>query len=224
MAVPKSISCYAACDLLQRGFALSAACHHPRQALLHYFPNRIVNVLGDSAFGQCNHSCFTNSSVRLRTAQSYTVGNRQPPKEEAMATTYSVTARLNDGFKTDVKVRHHKLTLDEPTDRGGQDAGADPFEYLAAALAGCTAMTLRAYANHKKIALDGVDLEYQVTRRDPSEVVAAGANAKTVAIKKRLKFSEKVPADLRAKLLEIANKCPVNKALLEGCEITGELA
>jgi len=143
---------------------------------------------------------------------------------ENMATTYSLSARLNDAFKTDVKVRQHKFTLDEPVVQGGQDAGPGPFETLLAALAGCTAMTLRAYANHKKIALDGVDLEYTLTRRDPSEVVAAGTNAKTVVIKKRLKFSDKVPADLRAKLLEIANKCPVNKALLEGCEITGELA
>jgi putative redox protein len=88
------------------------------------------------------------------------------------------------------------------------------------ALAACTAMTLRSYANHKKLPLDGVNLELTLTRRDPSEVPQG---SKTVVIKKKLKFSASVPADLRQKLLEIAAKCPVNKALLEGCEISGEL-
>lgn len=136
---------------------------------------------------------------------------------------YSLTASLKDAFRTDVAVRGHKLVMDETPDVGGKDAGPLPFELLAAALAGCTALTLRAYANHKKIALDGVELEISLTRRDPSEVVAAGPGAKTVVIKKKLKFSDKVPADLRQKLLEIAAKCPVNKALLEGCETSAEL-
>ncbi len=140
-----------------------------------------------------------------------------------MAKNYTLTASMRDAFKTDLSVRAHKLVADEPLESGGADAGPLPFELLMAALAGCTTFTLRAYANHKKISLDGVDVEISLSRRDPSEVVAAGPGAKTVVIKKKLKFSEKVPADLRAKLLEIAAKCPVNKALLEGCEVTGEL-
>ncbi|CAG1002047.1 hypothetical protein ANRL4_03231 [Anaerolineae bacterium] len=137
-----------------------------------------------------------------------------------MAKTYTLSASMRDAFKTSVAARNHKLLIDEPADSGGADAGPQPFEYLMAALAGCTALTLRAYANHKKIALDGVDVEISLTRRDPSEVPQGG---KTVVIKKKLKFSDKVPAELRAKLLEIAGKCPVNKTLLEGCEISGEL-
>lgn len=137
-----------------------------------------------------------------------------------MAKNYTLTASMRDAFKTDFSVRSHKLVADEPVEIGGKDAGPLPFELLMAALAGCTTFTLRAYANHKKISLDGVDVEIALSRRDPSEVPPGG---KTVVIKKKLKFSDKVPADLRAKLLEIAAKCPVNKALLEGCEVAGEL-
>ena len=137
-----------------------------------------------------------------------------------MAKNYTLTASMRDAFKTDLSVRSHKLVADEPVETGSKDAGPLPFELLMAALAGCTTFTLRAYANHKKISLDGVDVEITLSRRDPSEVPPGG---KTVVIKKKLKFSDKVPADLRAKLLEIAAKCPVNKALLEGCEVTGEL-
>ncbi len=73
-----------------------------------------------------------------------------------------------------------------------------PFELLMAALAGLLHhVHLRAYANHKRISLDSVDVEISLSRRDPSEVPQGG---KTVVIKKKLKFSDKVPADLRAKL------------------------
>ncbi|CAG0965454.1 hypothetical protein PLCT2_01008 [Planctomycetaceae bacterium] len=137
-----------------------------------------------------------------------------------MAKNYTLTASMREAFKTNFSVRSHKLVADEPLETGGQDAGPLPFELLMAALAGCTTFTLRAYANHKKISLDGVDVEISLSRRDPSEVPP---NGKTVVVKKKLKFSDKVPVDLRAKLLEIAGKCPVNKALLEGCEISGEL-
>lgn len=137
-----------------------------------------------------------------------------------MAKNYTLTASMRDAFKTDLSVRSHKFVADETAETGGKDAGPLPFELLMAALAGCTTFTLRAYANHKKISLDGVDVEIALSRRDPSEVPPGG---KTVVIKKKLKFSDKVPADLRAKLLEIAAKCPVNKALLEGCEVAGEL-
>ena len=149
------------------------------------------------------------------------IGSAIPLAGENMAKTYTLSASMRDAFKTNLNARNHKLVIDEPAEAGGSDAGAQPFEYLMAALAGFTTLTLRAYANHKKISLDGVDVEITLTRRDPSEVPQGG---KTVMIKKKLKFSDKVPAELRAKLLEIAGKCPVNKALLEGCEITGEVA
>ncbi|MCC6572405.1 MAG: OsmC family protein [Planctomycetes bacterium] len=140
-----------------------------------------------------------------------------------MATEYKLTAQMGAGYRTDVKVRDHRLILDEPKPTG-DNAGTTAFEMLLAALAGCTAMTLRAYANHKKIDLEGVDLEFTLTRRDQAEIAKLGPNAKATSIIKKLKFKDSVPAELRQKLLDVAGKCPVNKALLEGCEIAGELA
>lgn len=139
-----------------------------------------------------------------------------------MATEYKLTAQMGAGFRTDVKVRDHRLILDEPKPVG-ENSGPTAFEMLLSALAGCTAMTLRAYANHKKIDLEGVDLEFTLVRRDLSELSKLGPNAKATSIIKKLKFKDSVPPELRQKLLDIAGKCPVNKALLEGCEIAGEL-
>lgn len=133
---------------------------------------------------------------------------------------YTITAVMDDtGYTTRVTARHHKLIVDEPKDKGGADEGPGPFETLIAALAGCTAATLRYYADRKKIPLGGVTLEVSLHRREPSELAAAGPGAKTTVIHKRLKFADSVPQDVRPRLLEIAEKCPVNKTLIEGCEI-----
>jgi uncharacterized OsmC-like protein len=53
------------------------------------------------------------------------------------------------GFRTDIVARGHALVADEPTALGGTDAGPTPYDYLAAALGACTAMTIRLYADRR---------------------------------------------------------------------------
>src|SRR3954466_3661741 len=58
------------------------------------------------------------------------------------------------GFRADIIVRHHRLTVDEPESVGGTDAGPTPYEYILTALASCTAMTMHVYAKRKKRPLE----------------------------------------------------------------------
>ena len=61
------------------------------------------------------------------------------------ATSRSTDARLRQA----ISVRNHRLTADEPTHQGGEDAGPSPQELLAASLASCTAITMKMYADRK---------------------------------------------------------------------------
>ena len=125
-------------------------------------------------------------------------------------------------FRTDIEVGddlEHALLADEPAEQGGKNAGPTAMGLLASALGACTVATLRSYANIKGLELDSIEVEVDVQRRKPSEQQAAGEGAKATVITKKITInSDKLTNEQRVRMLEIAEKCPVNKALLEGVD------
>ena len=92
------------------------------------------------------------------------------------------TAKRNDGtFKHTLRVRDHQLTVDESVEAGGEDAGPDPQELLAASLASCTAITMEMYAERKGWEIGEVEVEVRVhpcRARLPDTVRARAAAAR----------------------------------------------
>jgi putative redox protein len=115
------------------------------------------------------------------------------------------TARRDGAtFRHTVQVRDHQLTADEPLDAGGDDAGPDPQELLAASLASCTAITMEMYATRKgwEIGLVEVDVEYSAAER--------GCPTKFQLV---VRLSDDLPEEQVERLRVIAAKCPVHRAL-----------
>ena len=75
------------------------------------------------------------------------------------------TASRDGGYRHVVRVRSHDLSIDEPTETGGSDAGPSPQELLAASLASCTAVTMEMYATRKGWDIGGVDAPVDVEAR-----------------------------------------------------------
>ena len=114
-------------------------------------------------------------------------------------------ARRREGFTHDVEIEGgHALVIDEPPDRGGADAGASPMRVLSGALAACTAITVEMYADRKGWELGAIEVE--VEREDDGR---EGARSFTVT----LRVPEPLTDEQRDKLLVIAGKCPVHRAL-----------
>jgi putative redox protein len=124
-----------------------------------------------------------------------------------------------EGFRTEITAGDHNLISDEPVDKGGTNEGPNAFELLASALASCTAATLRAYANHKGLPLEGAVVEVDAVRRTPGEQREAGENAKNVVISKKITLYGDMTDEQRERMLQVAEKCPVNRALLEGVDV-----
>ena len=115
------------------------------------------------------------------------------------------TARRDGStFKHTVQVRDHQVTVDEPVESGGDDAGPDPQELLAVSLASCTAITMEMYAARKgwDIGHVEVDVEYSPAER--------GCPTKFELV---LRLPDDLPDEQVERLRVIAAKCPVHRAL-----------
>lgn len=118
-------------------------------------------------------------------------------------------------FQTAIRAGGAAFLADEPVEVGGLATGPTPYELLSAALAACTSMTLRLYAERKRWALPPFTVE--VAHSLPS--AGAGA-APRDRFDRRIAFAGPLDEPQRAKLLEIADKCPVHRTLVRGFEIT----
>jgi len=112
----------------------------------------------------------------------------------------------------DIRAGHFDLRTDEPRALGGQGAAPAPFDYYLAALASCTAITLRMYAEKKGWDLGEFRAELELARADDG----------TVQIHRVLHSDQALSDEQWQRLLEIVEKTPVTRAMREGARITSE--
>jgi putative redox protein len=118
----------------------------------------------------------------------------------------------------------HTLTADEPVAVGGSDQGPSPYEFLLAALGTCTSMTLRMYADLKKIPLEQVIVKLTHQKIHANESQDGDNSAALIDhIDRIIELRGDLTEEQRMKLLEIANKCPVHKTLTSKTFITTAL-
>jgi putative redox protein len=118
------------------------------------------------------------------------------------------------GFRTEVDVGGHHLVVDEPIPVGGTDAGPSPYEMLLAGLGACTAMTLRLYADRRKWPLERVRVSLRHRKVHAQDCVDCETKpAKMDVVDRVLVLEGALTDEQRTKLLEIAERCPVDQTL-----------
>jgi uncharacterized OsmC-like protein len=137
------------------------------------------------------------------------------PDGEAFKPEKTVAVRLGDeGYTTEVMVRHHSLTADEPPKVGGNDFGPSPYELVSAGLGACTAMTLHMYARRKKWPLKEVVVHIDHYKDYATDAAhTEDAKSKIDHFDRLLEIEGDLDDTQRARLLEIADKCPVHRTL-----------
>ena len=126
-----------------------------------------------------------------------------------------VSARTRvGGFHTEVQLGDHSLVADEPRSVGGTDLGPTPYDLLSAALATCTSMTLRMYANHKQLPLESatVSVEHgKVHAKDCEDCETA--DGRIDEFRRTISLDGNLTEEQRERMLEIADRCPVHRTL-----------
>lgn len=140
------------------------------------------------------------------------------PQGEAAVEHVRVTETGEGKFQNAVQAGAHRLFADEPVSVGGLDSGPSPYDFLSIALGACTSMTLRMYADFKKIPLGRVSVDVshaKVHAKDCANCTdeERGSGKRIDRFERVISIEGDLPPELAGKIEEIANKCPVHRTL-----------
>lgn len=117
-------------------------------------------------------------------------------------------------YRTQIETTSHRFVSDEPIDLGGNDLGPNPGEFLSAALAACTTITVKMYAERKAWNLEEAIVEVDFVR-DRKENVTK--------FTKSVELIGDLDEDQRKRLFDIAARCPIHQILINPIEIESTL-
>jgi putative redox protein len=133
----------------------------------------------------------------------------------------TITVRSHGTFRQEITADDHKFYADEPASLGGKDTAPNPYALLLGALGSCTSITLQMYARRKQWPLEGIEVELS-HRKDYREDCEAcdEREARIDVIDLHIKLFGPLDDAQRARLHEIAQRCPVNQTLSKSVKIT----
>lgn len=150
-----------------------------------------------------------------------------PAAEEAAALPPGIVevSETRSGHLTQrVRTGRHVFLADEPHHVGGDDAGPGPYDYLLAALGACTSMTMRLYAERKGIAAERFTLRLAHSRIHAEDCADCESEQGNVGeITRDITIEGAASDDERARLLAIADRCPVHATLTHEIKIRTRL-
>jgi putative redox protein len=117
-------------------------------------------------------------------------------------------------FQQAIAIGPHRLIADEPASAGGLDSGPSPYDLLLAGLGACTAMTVRLYADQKKLPLDRVAVSLRHAKIHAADCAECETKeGKIDRVERVVTLEGPLDDAAKARLLEIASKCPVHRTL-----------
>ena len=157
-------------------------------------------------------------------ARKYIETPRDKPEKRETANNRVVARTGKTGYRTEIMANGLSLIADEPTSLGGTNMGPSPYEYLVAALGACTSMTLRMYADRKKLPVEEISVTLSHNKIHAKDCKACDTQNRLVDnIEREVELIGPLDDAQRQRMLEIADKCPVHRTLQSNVVINTKL-
>lgn len=136
----------------------------------------------------------------------------------------TITADLTTGFAVELRAGDHVWYADEPEELGGTDTGPNPYELLMSAVAACTCITLSMFCRRKGWDLHSISARYEIDKvhADDCEDCDDEAVGYVDLVRSEIFIEGTFDDEQRARLSDIARRCPVHKTLDQGATFSVE--
>ena len=181
------------------------AAKHPKSYVSLDNADHLVTKAEDAAYA---------AKVIASWAERYLPEDTASEQEEDGAVV-RVTETGEGKFQQVVHAGKHRIFADEPREYGGLESGPSPYDFLATALGACTSMTLRMYADKKKMELGKVSVEvsHEKIHAEDCKECEEGKTSKIDKFERVISIDGGADGETEENLIKIANKCPVHKTL-----------
>jgi uncharacterized OsmC-like protein/pimeloyl-ACP methyl ester carboxylesterase len=188
---------------------LYQAAHHPKSYISLDGADHLLTGEKDSRYAGEVISAWSKKYLPVEVTENDVKGHQ-------------VKVRLaGESYTSEVLTPFHHLLADEPESVGGKNLGPTPYDLLMASLGTCTAMTLKMYADRKGWDLKEINvfLNHEKVHQQDSGLAENPHEGKISKFSRFLEIKGEITEEMKTKLLEIANKCPVHKTLHEPIEV-----
>ncbi len=189
---------------IENAAEIYTAAHHPKSFVSLDGADHLMTNKADSLYA---------GRMIASWADRYLHKEEKAPLMTDAQTVVSIKDKANK-FLTQIQTGRHMLTGDEPEEVGGEDMGPSPYQLLTSALGACTAMTMRMYADRKGWDINEIRVHLNHEKRHGDDCAdCEKPTSKIDHFERLIEIDSQLDDGQVARLLEIANKCPVHRTL-----------
>ncbi len=190
---------------IENANAIFAAAHHPKSFVSLDTADHLLRKRADAVYAADIIGAWASRFLPE-------IAAGEAPLEPGLVT---VQETRTGRYANEVRAGRHHLPASEPAEIGGDDSGPGPFDYLLASLGACTSITLRMYAERKQIPVERIGVSVRMRKIEGEDVTE---------LSREIALEGDLPQEDRDRLLAIAERCPVHRALTHEIRIVSALA
>jgi uncharacterized OsmC-like protein/alpha-beta hydrolase superfamily lysophospholipase len=178
-------------------------------------PKSFISLAGaDHLLSRASDAAYVANVIAAGAERYLDMAVDAQPSDDTEAGTVVVRETRRGKFQQEVIVGAHRLLADEPVAVGGMDSGPGPYDLLLAGLGACTSMTLRLYAERKQLPLKQTTVRLHHNKIHAIDCAECETKEGMIdRIERAITLDGDLDAEQRARLMEIADKCPVHRTL-----------